>query len=133
MAFVADNSVVLAWFVRSQATSYSDRMLGRVAHEPVHVPAVWALEFANALRQLERRKKLKPEASAQILDAVGALGLRADYSHPNQRRLLDLARQYDLSVYDASYMELAIRLSARLAAQDGPLALAAGKAGLKAD
>ena len=133
MAFVADNSVVLAWFVTSQSTAYSEKMLRRVAREPLHVPAVWSLEFANALRQLERRRKLKPDASAELLDAVEALGLQSDSTPPGQRRLLDLARQYELSVYDASYLELAIRLALPLATQDDALAAAATKAGLKAD
>ena len=133
MAFVADNSVVLAWFVSSQSTAYSEKMLRRVAREPIHVPVVWSLAFANALRQLERRRKLKPDATAELLDAVDVLGLQSDVSPPGQRRLLDLARQYDLSVYDASYLELAIRLTVPLATQDGPLAAVATKAGLKAD
>ena len=51
----------------------------------------------------------------------------------NQRRLLDLARQFNLSIHDASYLELAIRLAAPLATQDGALAAAAVKAGLKAN
>ena len=69
MAFVADNSVVLAWFVSSQSTAYSEKMLRRVAREAIHVPVVWSLEFGNALRQLERRRKLKPETTADLLDA----------------------------------------------------------------
>ena len=105
MAFVADNSAVLAWFVSSRATAYSDNLLRRAAREPIHVPLVWSLEFANALRQLERRRKLKPDASAELLDAVDALGLQSDSAPPGQRRLLYLARQYDLSVYDASYLD----------------------------
>jgi predicted nucleic acid-binding protein len=133
MAFVADNSVVLAWFVSSQSTAYSEKMLRRVAREPIHVPVVWPLEFANALRQLERRRKIKPDVKAEILAAVEALGLQGDASPPGQRRLLDLARQYGLSVYDASYLELAIRLALPLATQDSVLAGAATKAGLKAD
>ena len=133
MAFVADNSVVLAWFVHGQSTAYADKALRRVASEAVHVPLVWQLEFANALRQLERRRKLAADGSAAILDAVDSLALQADPTPPGQRRLLDLARQYDLSVYDASYLELAIRLSVKLATQDGPLAAAAAKAGLKFD
>lgn len=133
MAFVADNSVVLAWYLASQSTGYSAKILGRVAHDQVHVPVVWSLEFANALRQLERRRKLNPDATTAILDAVNALGLQSDPTPPGQRRLLDIARQYELSVYDASYLELAIRLSVKLATQDGPLAAAALKAGLKLD
>ena len=121
------------WFVDSQATAYSDKMLRRGARETVHVPMVWSLEFANALRQLERRRKLKPDASAELLDAVDTLGLQGDAAPPGQRRLVDLARQYDLSVYDASYLELAIRLALPLATQDNALASAATKAGLKAD
>ena len=132
MAFVADNSVVLAWFIGSQSTAYSEKMLRRVAIEAVHVPLVWSLEFGNALRQLERRRKLRPEATAELLDAVDALGLQSDVSPPGQRRLIDLARQYELSVYDASYLELAIRLAVPLATQDAALAAAATRAGLKA-
>ena len=131
MAFVADNSVVLAWFVQDQSTAYAQKALRRVAAEAVHVPLVWQLEFANALRQLERRRKLGADGASAILDAVDALALQTDPTPPGQRRLLDLARQYDLSVYDASYLELAIRLSVKLATQDGPLAAAAAKAGLK--
>ena len=42
MPFVADNSVVLAWFVSSQSTASSEKMLRRVAREPIHVPVVWS-------------------------------------------------------------------------------------------
>ena len=129
MAFVADNSVVLAWFVQDQSTAYAQKALRRVAAEAVHVPLVWQLEFANALRQLERRRKLGADGASAILDAVDALALQTDPTPPGQRRLLDLARQYDLSVYDASYLELAIRLSVKLAAQDGPLAALRRKPG----
>ena len=130
MALVADNSVVLAWFIGSQSTSYSEKALGRAARETIHVPQVWPLEFGNALRQLERRRKLKPEEATNMLDGVGALDLQIDAAPPSQHRLIDLARQYDLSVYDASYLELAIRLSVKLATQDASLAAAAKKAGL---
>ena len=133
MAFVADNSVVLAWFVKSQATAYTEKMLRRAAQEVVHVPIVWQFEFANALYQLERRRKLNPTATSAILDGMTALGVEIDSSPPDQPRLIDLARQYELSVYDASYLELAIRSSIRLAARDGALALAAEKAGLRAE
>jgi predicted nucleic acid-binding protein len=133
MAFVADNSVVLAWFVKGQATAYTEKMLRRAAEEVVHVPIVWHLEFANALYQLERRHKLNPATTSAILDGMTALGVEVDSSPPDQARLLDLSRQYELSVYDASYLELAIRTSLKLAARDGPLDLAAGRAGLRAE
>lgn len=118
-----------SWWTRAATDGLR---LRRLAREPIHVPVVWSLEFANALRQLERRHKLKPDATVDLLDAADALGLQIDTSPPGQRRLLGLARQYDLSVYDASYLELAIRLAVPLATQDAPLAAAATKAGMKA-
>jgi len=93
---------------------------------------VWHLEFANALYQLERRHKLKPDDTNAILNHVQDLALEVDTSPPEQARLLDLARRYGLSVYDASYLELALRSSLELAASDGPLSAAAAKAGLRA-
>ena len=44
-------------------------------------------------------------------------------------RLLDVARQYGLTAYDAAYLELSLRLSLPLATKDGPLATAARRAG----
>lgn len=49
MAFVLDGSVALAWFVRQQATIYTDRIRRLAKREALHVPAVWPLEIANAL------------------------------------------------------------------------------------
>ena len=48
MAFVADNSVIFAWFVASQATDYTRALLDRAASEVIHVPAIWRAEFASA-------------------------------------------------------------------------------------
>jgi predicted nucleic acid-binding protein len=57
---IADANVTIAWFVRNQATGYTDRIRRQVRGERIHVPAVWPLEFANALWQLQRRKLLHP-------------------------------------------------------------------------
>ena len=54
MAFVADNSVIVAWFSRKQATGYTDRMLARLRSARVYVPAVWPMEFTHAMMLLER-------------------------------------------------------------------------------
>ena len=49
MDFVADNSVIVAWFSRSQATGYTNRMFARLGSARVYVPAVWPMEFTNAM------------------------------------------------------------------------------------
>ena len=41
MAFVADNPVVVAWFVASQGSAETVALLDRAVAEDVHVPAIW--------------------------------------------------------------------------------------------
>jgi predicted nucleic acid-binding protein len=48
-------------------------------------------------------------------------------------RLAQLAVQYNLTAYDASYLELALRLNLPLASKNGPLSDAAREAGLLLD
>jgi predicted nucleic acid-binding protein len=54
----------------------------------------------------------------------------ATFSHALSHTL-QLARRYSLSAYDASYLELALRLGLPLATLDEDLQKAASKAGVK--
>lgn len=131
MAFVADNSVVLAWFVKGQATPYTWSILERAASgEEVHVPLLWRQEFVNAMVVLERRRRLKPEDTAQALKEVSALNMLTDRELTKLETLARLARRFGLSAYDATYLELAMRLRLPLACRDGPLKAALPKAGV---
>jgi predicted nucleic acid-binding protein len=131
MAFVADNSVVLAWFVKGQATPYTWSILERAASgEPVHVPLLWRQEFVNAMVVLERRQRLKTGDTAQAFREVGELNLTIDRELVKLDALADLARRFKLSAYDATYLELAMRLRLPLACRDGPLKAALPRAGV---
>ena len=66
MPMIVDASVAVAWFVRNQATAYTDRIRRQARSQRLHVPAVWPLEFGNALWQLQRRKIL----SSQQVDTI---------------------------------------------------------------
>lgn len=130
MPFVADNSVVIAWFSRGQATPYTDRIYKRLAKDEVVVPSVWPYEFANALAVLERRRILTMPLADEIIGKAARLVTRIDAPPVSPAVLLALARQHGLSAYDAAYLELAQRLGVPLAAKDSPLATAAKKLGL---
>ncbi len=130
MAFVADASVTAAWFLPSQANAYTDRLLARLSDEPVRVPCLWPFEFANILAVLERRKKLTRVQVAGIVERLAPLPLAVYSAAPATIRLLELAREFGLSAYDAGYLELALRLGVRLASKDGPLRAAAERAGV---
>lgn len=130
MAFVADNSVTVAWFIASQADSKTDALLGRAASEDVHVPFVWRAEFAATLLTLTHNRRLQPARVPAILDEIDRLDLVEDATPPSVRSLIDIGRRNALSAYDASYLELALRLKLPLAARDATLRRAAERAGI---
>lgn len=60
VAFVAGNSIIVAWFVASQANTKSDALLERAASEEVHVPFIWRAEIAATLLALSHNHRLQP-------------------------------------------------------------------------
>lgn len=132
--FVADSSVGVAWAVATQATSATDRLaLAAENGAAVHVPSLWFFEVANVLVTLLRRDRLTradyERARVQLSDARWLVDEDAE------RRALgataDLAAQFELSVYDAAYLELAQRLQLTLATRDSKLLAAAESMGLR--
>jgi predicted nucleic acid-binding protein len=131
MAFVLDASIAVGWVAAPQASAYSRRMRLRARREPYHAPSLWRLETANALRSLERRRAISAEA-ADV--AIGILERMQPVIHETAlplAKLLGLARKYDLSVYDSTYLALALELRMPLACGDGPLRTALGRAGVR--
>jgi predicted nucleic acid-binding protein len=128
---IVDASVAVAWFVRSQASTYTDRIRRQARKERLHVPAVWPLEFTNALWQLQRRKLLSDRQVDTIVDLAEPLEILVHEEASMPRRLRAIARTYDLSAYDASYLDLALRLRYPMACRDGPLRGALRAAGAK--
>ena len=131
-AFVADASVAIAWVHPAQATPQTDAMLDAVAEGAVlEVPALWPLEVANALTVLVRRRKLAARDRDTALGWFRGFPVRVDQEAASLAfsRLAELAIQYQLSVYDTTYLELAQRRRLPLACLDGPLRKAASSAG----
>ncbi len=132
-AFVADASVAIAWVHPSQATQQTAAMLDAIADgATLEVPALWPLELANALIVLVRRRKLTEDERQTGLGWLGGLRMRIDHemSALAFSRLSELAALHHLSVYDAAYLELALRRRLALGCKDGPLRTAAKRAGV---
>lgn len=121
MPLIVDASVAVAWFVRSQASPYTDRVRRLARTQRVHVPGIWPLEFANALWQLQRRRLLTATQVDTIVELVEPLDVVVHAEAALPRRLLALAREHDLSAYDASYLDLAMALRYPVACRDGQL------------
>ena len=132
MPFVLDTSVTLAWSFRDEQSAYSYRVLRRLDDDSALVPPVWLLEVANGLLMAERRGRVSAEDRATILGDLAALPIESSDLTVEQALgpVLDLARAHNLSAYDASYLELAMRESVPLATEDDDLHAAAVRVGV---
>lgn len=126
-AFVLDSSVALAWCFADEASPASDRLLDRLQRDGAVVPALWPLEVANVLRMAERRRRIACSSSDRFVDLLARLPISIDEETAGRAMgdTLALARDRDLTVYDAAYLELARRLVLPLATRDLDLRKAA--------
>jgi len=126
--FVADSSVGVAWAVHAQGSAATDELLDQVAAGvPLVVPALWPFEVANSLLVLFRRKRILAEDREQALRNLSRLPLTVDDEGPRLAlgKISGLAAQHGLSIYDAAYLELAMRRKLPLASRDKALRAAA--------
>jgi len=130
--FVIDASVALAWCFDDEATEATRALLDRFEEDHAQVPSLWHLELANALALGERKKRITPARTAEFIALVGGLPIVIDEQTPNHAlgTVLELARSEQLSAYDASYLELAMRRGVPLATKDGDLVKAARRVGV---
>ena len=131
MAFVLDASVAVGWVVATQATAYSRGIRTRARREPYHAPALWRLEVVNAVRSLERRRAMAPDPAGVAVDILDRMRPIFHEAAMPFADLLKLARKFDLSAYDATYLALALELRLPIACNDGPLRAVLARAGVK--
>ncbi|HWH82324.1 MAG TPA: type II toxin-antitoxin system VapC family toxin [Burkholderiaceae bacterium] len=131
--FVLDASVALAWCFDDESTPAAWTLLDRLRDAPAHVPALWALEVGNILLGAERRRRITQARATEFLGILGDLDIRTDPELPGRafRDVLPLARAHRLTAYDATYLELAMRLGLPLASKDAALRRAATALHLK--
>ena len=124
MAVVVDASVAVAWCLPLEIGSAQAQGIAmRLLDESAIVPPIFWYEIRNALVRAERHRRIDPDESAHFLDQMADL-IEEDYRR-DEMAVLDLARQHRLTVYDAAYLETAMRRQAVLATFDQELAAAA--------
>jgi predicted nucleic acid-binding protein len=130
--FVIDASVALAWCFDDEATEATRTLLDRFEDERAEVPSLWHLELANALAMGERKGRITPARASEFIALIDGLPIVIDERTPNfaLSSVLELSRRQQLSAYDASYLELAMRRGVPLATKDDDLARAANHMGV---
>jgi predicted nucleic acid-binding protein len=131
-AFVLDGSVTMVWGFDDEADAYAEAILDEMPVLQAYVPSLWPLEVANVLIVGERRNRITPADSSRFLAILSAFPITVDDQTVTRAwsDTIHLARAHNLSAYDASYLELAIRLGLPLACLDGRLKTAATAAGV---
>lgn len=126
MQVVLDCSVAVSWFFADESNPGADRVREALRLEPGVVPAIWPVEIANVLAMAARRGRISVADMQGFLADARDLPIRIDRGGwDTLTRSVELASQEGLSVYDAMYLELAIREQRPLATFDKQLIEAA--------
>jgi len=131
--WVIDSSVGFAWVHPDQATTATDQLLDEVVNgTTVVVPVLWFVEMANGLLILQRRKRITGAERRTALRTLSDLTLIVDEEAGRAafRKTSELAEKHGLTVYDATYLEVAVRRKLSLATRDSVLKAAAKHCGL---
>ena len=127
--FVVDASIALAWLLPDEETDKAETVMVLARRSGAIAPALFPLEVANALRSNLRRGRLDAIYRDAALDQLDKVAVARDleaYDPTVLRETVRLSDKHDLTVYDAAYLELALRHDAPLGTLDDDLRRAAG-------
>ena len=132
MSLVLDASLTLAWFFKDERTPGADAVLTEVTEKGAVVPALWRLEVANALQMALRRKRIDAAFRDSALTQLSRLSISTDPDTDAYAWtvMLQLAHRFQLTLYDAAYLELAGRRQLPLATLDRELRDASAALGI---
>jgi len=133
MTYVFDASFVGAIIIPDENNPRINKIQAGIGEEEdIFVPQLLWYEIASIFRNLIRRKRYTPDEVLQFIPLLTAVRLETDHkTGPDySQKLLCLCNEYNLSSYDASYLELAERKNAVLCTLDKDLGSAAKKRGV---
>ncbi len=132
LTFVLDCSAALSWIFASEATPATDGLLDQLsAGAKAWVPALWHLEVGNVLLSAQRRGRIDRAGREKFLSSLEVYDIEVDSQTVAVAwaKTVVLGESFGLTVYDAAYLELALRKGIPLASLDAQLCSALKKAG----
>src|SRR6185295_12899758 len=101
MPLVIDASVVAAWHFPDERSAQGDSILARLESDCARMPALWWFEVRNVLLIGERRGRTAREHTERFLEFLSGLPIELA-PLPDEVAVVSLARQHQLSFYDAT-------------------------------
>lgn len=125
MSLVLDSSATLAWIYSDEMTEPIRRVFQVVADDGAVVPTLWQLEIANSLIVAIRRGRIDANFRRAVLADLALLDITTDNGTDVHAwgETLNLADRFQLTLYDAAYLELAQRRALPLATLDSEMAM----------
>jgi predicted nucleic acid-binding protein len=132
MSLVLDPSIALSWYFEDERTAEADAVLDAVVDQGAIVPSLWRLEVANGFQTAIRRKRIDAAFRDKALAELAAMEVTVDSDTDTHAwtTTLRLSDRFQLTAYDAAYLELAQRRRLPLASFDQQLCPAATVLGL---
>lgn len=126
---VVDASLMVAWLLQEDELRIVPDVYDTLPERDIVVPSHWPVELANALLVNVRRRRILLEKLDSILDGLSIFRISIDAAIPVEQIgiLAHFAATQKLTVYDASYVQLALEQRAPLATLDRDMRAAAQK------
>ena len=130
--FVLDVAVVAAWLLHNRASQYTVDVQWRLMKQAAIVPSVWFPCLADLFLAAERIGATTRSKIDAFLSGLPSFPIFVDDETEYRAwgNTLDVARSHGITVSDAAYLELALRLNLPLATIDPALTRAAASVGV---
>lgn len=129
-AFVLDASVALAAFFEDEQDEYALAVWRSMPAAVVQVPALWHLEMGNILSRALRAGRISRQALDDCWSRLSAAQIRSLPVTQDAMYWERRAGEWNLSAYDACYLDTALRHRLSLATRDRALVEAARRVGV---
>lgn len=123
MSLVLDTSATIAFLLDDERNSSTVSLFEKVGASGAIVPTLWAYEVANSLSIAVKRGRISSKNRSESLQNLMKLDIRVDNAEIETVScdVVSLADLYQLTIYDAAYLELAQRTRVPLATLDDAL------------
>jgi len=127
--FVLDCSFTMAWLFEDEGNQATDDILHQMKERIAVVPTIWPLEVANVLLMAQKHKRISAATASGFVDALAALPIIVDETTSTRamHSIYTIAESNRLAIYDAAYLELAVREKIPLLSLDQDMVKAAKK------
>lgn len=126
-SFVLDCSVTMAFAFEDERSIYAENVFNSFDHSIAQVPRIWPLEVSNVLLMNEKKSRITYQQALGFKQDLKKFPITIDNSEED---FYELAREFKLTTYDASYLELALRKKIPIATLDKELRRAAKSCGI---